>query len=80
MKVSDFITDKNGDGDEFRVAGLIVVALGIAYGIIKGFLGVSDWQGFAALTGFGTLIMSGGLIGDKVKPTLVDMTTTTKEV
>jgi hypothetical protein len=69
MKFSDFITDKNGDGDECRLAGWIVIAIGVGYGVIKGFLGAPDWTGFSVLTGFGTLLFGGGLLGDKVKPT-----------
>lgn len=70
MKFSDFITDKNGDGDEMRLAGWLFILLGAAYGIIKGFLGSPDWTGFTALTGFGTGLLFGGLLGDKVKPTV----------
>jgi hypothetical protein len=69
MKISDFITDKNGDGDEFRLAGCIIIAIAVVYGVVKGILGSPDWAGFSVLTGFGSLLFSGGLIGDKVKPT-----------
>ncbi len=69
MKFSDFITDKNGDGDEARLAGWIFIAFGLVYGVVKGFLGSPDWTGFATLTGFGVLLFGGGLLGDKVKPT-----------
>jgi hypothetical protein len=69
MKLSDFITDKNGDGDECRLAGWIVIAIGIIYGVIKGFMGEPDWTGVTVLTGIGTLLFGGGIIGDKVKPT-----------
>jgi hypothetical protein len=68
MKLSDFITDKNGDGDECRLAGWIVIGIAILYGVIKGLLRDPDWTGFAALTGFGVLLFGGGLLGDKVKP------------
>lgn len=74
MKFTDFITDKNGDGDEFRLAGWIVIAMGVVYGIAKGVLGTPDWTGFSVLTGFGLALFAGGLAGDKVKPTTLSGT------
>ena len=70
MTFLDFITDKNGDGDEFRVLGWIFLLGALGYGIYTGVTKTFDVAGFAAIAAAGTTLLYGGAVGDRIKPTV----------
>ncbi len=62
----DFITDKNGDGDECRFFGIAF----LVYGAIFAWHHPDATATTTELIGTGILLLGGGLLGDKVKPTI----------
>jgi hypothetical protein len=62
----DLVTDKNGEGDDKRLAGWIFLAAALlsVFWILPGRVDCA-----AFLAGTGTTLLFGGVLGDKVSPT-----------
>jgi hypothetical protein len=67
MSLLDFITDKNGSGDEKRLLGIVF----LIYAGVFAWFHPSEATSIGVIAGIGTGLLLGGVLGDKVSPTLV---------